>query len=580
MLARLLPRKRKAVATSAPVPAAVAAQATHMAVDTQWSPYQAVPKEISIDNWRKRGFDRLRVELRTRSVLGRPNSAIELAGFLLFAAVLGFMTVKLPLPLKYPFVAAVVLVIVHGARQHLAKAGETWTLSVEGGMLSIMGRGTASRPPSVLYMPLSDVGLNEVARGRQGIEVLRLGTAGRQAHVGRGAPGQALRWLQGYIAMELAGLSWKPFFDVGRKMTRARADYSERPLTRLDLPRRIIELYLEDAPRTMERLQWAVEKGRATDIMHAAHRLKSSSANVAALRLSEQFQMLELCARDNDLANAELHYRHACFELARVTECLEGILAGTVAPGSPAAGIAEPDAGGEAASWHQAIAGRIVESAPLAEAEVEPLDASVLLVEDNAVNQFVAMEYLDALGCRVEVAENGNEALAKIQAQNFDVVLMDCHMPGMDGFEATRQIRARERALGLARLPVIAVTANALKGDREACLAAGMDDYISKPFDPNALYAALFRQLRAEPEPAAETAVGAELASDAEGVEAADAPMADGQEQQSMPLLESVIYMPDGPITPEAAATNEQAGTAQRGPRILAFGFRNESRNE
>jgi CheY-like chemotaxis protein len=110
------------------------------------------------------------------------------------------------------------------------------------------------------------------------------------------------------------------------------------------------------------------------------------------------------------------------------------------------------------------------------------LGLNVLLAEDNPVNIEVAREYLIALGCRVTVAETGREAILACDKDQFDVILMDCQMPEMDGLTATRFIRDRERALGLGRIPIIAVTANAYEEDRDRSLAAGMDDFLVKPF--------------------------------------------------------------------------------------------------
>jgi PAS domain S-box-containing protein len=118
----------------------------------------------------------------------------------------------------------------------------------------------------------------------------------------------------------------------------------------------------------------------------------------------------------------------------------------------------------------------------------------ILLVEDNRINQKVASGILSRQGHRVEVAENGKLALAALANSDFDVVMMDCQMPVMDGFEATRQLRRSSSARNPA-IPVIAITANAMQGDRETCLAAGMNDYISKPISEKEVREALARMV-------------------------------------------------------------------------------------
>lgn len=109
----------------------------------------------------------------------------------------------------------------------------------------------------------------------------------------------------------------------------------------------------------------------------------------------------------------------------------------------------------------------------------EPLD--VLLVEDNKINQKLAMKLLQRLGCTVYLAENGLEALSALDKHRVDLILMDCQMPEMDGFEATRRIRQREQTHH--HIPIIAVTANAMESDFERCLSSGMDSYLTKPID-------------------------------------------------------------------------------------------------
>jgi CheY-like chemotaxis protein len=115
----------------------------------------------------------------------------------------------------------------------------------------------------------------------------------------------------------------------------------------------------------------------------------------------------------------------------------------------------------------------------------------VLLVEDNVVNREVVSAVLRAVSLVVETADNGHSALELVASRSYDLVLMDMQMPMMDGLEATRQIRRRFGA----ELPIVAMTANAFEQDRQACLDAGMDDFVVKPVEPARLYATLLRWL-------------------------------------------------------------------------------------
>jgi CheY-like chemotaxis protein len=116
-----------------------------------------------------------------------------------------------------------------------------------------------------------------------------------------------------------------------------------------------------------------------------------------------------------------------------------------------------------------------------------PRPARILVAEDNEINQIVTTQVLSKVGYKCDLVANGKEALQALTEKRYDLVLMDCQMPEMDGFEATRQYRTQESTrtqTGTAPVPIIALTANAMSGDRERCLEAGMTDYLTKPINP------------------------------------------------------------------------------------------------
>ncbi|MCX7171860.1 MAG: response regulator, partial [Proteobacteria bacterium] len=156
-------------------------------------------------------------------------------------------------------------------------------------------------------------------------------------------------------------------------------------------------------------------------------------------------------------------------------------------------------------------------NAAVREADPARLCGHVLVAEDNLVNQAVAQAMLEKFGLRVSVTNNGREAVSRIREESFDLVLMDCQMPELDGFRATAEIRNAEQGSGR-HLTIVALTANALQGDREMSLAAGMDDYLAKPFSREQLHSVLARWLthrlnEPEPQPAESAAPPAVLES-------------------------------------------------------------------
>jgi len=181
---------------------------------------------------------------------------------------------------------------------------------------------------------------------------------------------------------------------------------------------------------------------------------------------------------------------------------------------------------------------------------IRPLQGRVLLGEDNAVNQEVALGMLSAMGVEVVVAKNGNEVVEQFSSDSFDIVLMDCQMPILDGFQATQAIRKIESTENLKPVRIVAVTANALAGDKDICISSGMNDYLSKPFTSEQLYRILSRNLNpGKAGPAQESDRNAEQAVGATGSQptlaAIDAGVLDGlstlPQSENQDLVDRVI---------------------------------------
>lgn len=184
----------------------------------------------------------------------------------------------------------------------------------------------------------------------------------------------------------------------------------------------------------------------------------------------------------------------------------------------------------------------------------------VLLAEDNAIGREVAVATIVRAGHECDTAKDGQEALQAAVRQRFDVILMDCQMPNMDGFEATRAIRQHEESLAHAgahprRIPIIALTANAIQGDRERCLAAGMDDYLTKPFAMDELIRTIERYGReAEPSGPAQPDAANSPAIDAATPLAADSAV--DAAAPAAPDVDEIALPPEGSMNPVAPAFN------------------------
>ena len=187
-------------------------------------------------------------------------------------------------------------------------------------------------------------------------------------------------------------------------------------------------------------------------------------------------------------------------------------------------------------------------------------DVRVLVVDDNAVNQAVARELLQATGARVELAGDGQQALDLLQTLEVDCVLMDMQMPVMDGLEATRRLRAQER---LRRLPIIAMTANASTQDRRACMAAGMNDFVSKPVEPKRLLDIVARWAGHKPAESAPLAAAPEAAPTAATSAAPDAAQA-SPAPEAHPPVEDVL-------DPQVLRTLTRGSASAMAPIVKVF---------
>ena len=290
----------------------------------------------------------------------------------------------------------------------------------------------------------------------------------------------------------------------------------ERCMGKQDLAEKLIRMFLENARDNLRELDSAVRSQDPATTATIAHSLKGAAGSVSATRIWEGAARLEAEARENHLGNAAALLEKLREHLELLKLSLDGEPERPERPGEtgqeavcpppdeplrhtrlPECGVTAPDA----------APGRSAPGPPEESSADRPrvfAGARVLLVEDNPVSQALAQHALGSLGCIVDAASNGQEALDSLAKNAYDLVLMDCQMPVLDGCGATRIIRERE-ALAAAeqpqpghearRLPIVALTGQALPEDREDCLASGMDDYLSKPFDLQSLRSVLERWL-------------------------------------------------------------------------------------
>ena len=450
---------------------------------THWYAW-APPSGVQVDNMRKRGVDVLRIRLPGSSKSRR--LAWELAGLAVLLALTGVLLEKPFLGLTAATVSLLAaLVAVRNTRRG------SWDISIASNVITILERGEP-RPSRCSFVDVESISLREPGKGIPASLVIT--AHNEQVAFGHGHSIERLNWLKSTLIMEVAGLTWKPLHGVDRTRTRSKSETVNNPvLLKPDLAMRLIGIYQALAPVVLDDLRDAVAAKDPVAIRQHAHWLKSASANIGARHLSELCQLMQIYGAQNELTRTDI----LCKEIERKnTEIMKWLVDIRETAASSIAEAVKDQAREEirpqaATGLADAADATTAAAASMPAAQAAPhspaIEAKVLVVDDSAVSREIASEYLSDMVTSVVFANDGAAAVELFDATKFDLILMDCEMYGMDGFECTRRLRQKERLRPGERTPIIALTAHALQGDRTRCMAAGMDDYLSKPYAPEDL---------------------------------------------------------------------------------------------
>lgn len=347
---------------------------------------------------------------------------------------------------------------------------EAWYFTIAPGTVTLSANSFQTK--QINFSDIDNISVRQPSLASKAAVIIN--SQGSTLAVGLGHPLESLNWLSNVLIMELAGLTWKPLHGVDRNRSRNRTSVADNAaLLKSDLATRLIAIYQALAPDVLNDLKAAIEKKDAPFVRQNAHWLKSASANVGAHQLSELFQRMQIYGTENNLERAHIllqEIEKKSSEVSRWLDLVRTTQITNIALKFQGTQV-DDDASADTATTYGTARHK----------------AKILVVDDSAVSREIAAEFLGGLVSEVSFAHNAEQALERCQLDTFELILMDCEMAGVDGYECTRRIRQRERALGGARTIIIALTAHALKGDRAKCLAAGMDDYLSKPYAPEEL---------------------------------------------------------------------------------------------
>ncbi len=448
-----------------------------------WSPRTSPPHGVRLENLRRRGVNVLRLNVLGPQLANRARNATLVAALL--AVVWGTYSERVGLW----FLISAILVtaaLMLGRRPSI----ENWEISISHNLLSVVGRAEGMGPHFTRKLSFTDIEGITARRSGYGVRSgLIVATDSERIAIGEGLPEPTLTWLKNTLIMEVAGLTWKPLQSVNRRLSRTRSSVIANPiLLTPDLALRLLGIFLEQAPDKISRLGVAVAEKDASAIRQHAHWLKSASANVGAMHLSDLCQLMQIYGAENDLARTGILFKEINCKNLEVLEWL-GDIRETAASSIGLAVLEEQSPW----LWEGPTATAEVESADLTERAAKSIgataiiDAKVLVVDDSAISREIAQEFLSEIVAEAVFAHDGVTALELWEKDRFDLVLMDCEMFGMDGYECSTKLRRKESLLAGRRTPIVALTGHALKGDRARCIASGMDDYLSKPYSPEDL---------------------------------------------------------------------------------------------
>ncbi|MGI9405691.1 MAG: response regulator [Hyphomicrobiaceae bacterium] len=405
--------------------------------EISWTPDTPVPSDIFVENMRRRGVDQIEITI--------PHADARSGALGVFSK--------------------------HSARNASVAIAEEH-------MMLVIPEDNSEKSTETIVACRDITAIRVMDGHRRKRAFLEIATGGDAFHLGKGLPVPTLEWLRERLLLEAAGLVSRPLFNVGRRATRKTSNpdndfYRAWPSG----PNRLLSLFLQETPEKVRQLTSSIENEDWDAATKHCHWMKSTSAAVGAAQLSELCQRIEIDVHTRNFEQMEQLCAHLTREHARVSDSLHATVNGAPKPQSSRAPAAAT-------------------SSPSVIPELQ--GTKILLVEDSLVNQEVARASLEEAGCITTVASDGQEALELFCEEAFDLILMDCQMPGVDGFEATRKIREIETIKLVARTPIVALTANALRDDRGRCLAAGMNDYLSKPYEEHEMLELLLKWLQVD----------------------------------------------------------------------------------